>query len=87
MTVLPERCPICEGWTTWNPLRGWCINCGFTMGAGKGEMQEALIGRWNAAVIEGIGYAELERENNARAFAKQLQGNAFGVRNTELNTY
>lgn len=82
---LPACCPQCNLITAWSPLRVWCMNCGFTMFAERYEAQDALIARWNAAVEDGEGYAELVRENSARAYAKTLQGNAFGVRNTELN--
>lgn len=82
---LPACCPQCNRITAWSPLRVWCMNCGFTMFAERYEAQDALIARWNAAVEDGEGYAELVRENSARAYAKTLQGNAFGVRNTELN--
>ena len=82
---LPACCPQCNRITAWSPLRVWCMNCGFTMFAERYEAQDALIARWNAAVEDGEGYAELVRENSARAYAKTLQGSAFGVRNTELN--
>ena len=84
MTTLPVCCPQCNRITAWSPLRVWCMNCGFTMTARRGERQDALIARWNAAIEDGEGYAELVRVNNARAFAKQLQGSDFGLRNTEL---
>lgn len=71
MMTLPERCPRCGRLTSWSPLRVWCGNCSFQMRAMSFETVEELIARWNMAILDGVGYVELVRENNAREESKK----------------
>ena len=87
MMTLPTKCPRCGHVTGWSPLRVWCGWCSFTMSAMRGESVEALIARWNAAILDGVGYVELVRENNARDEAKRAASEGFRQRGLEGVSY
>lgn len=66
---VPARCPQCDScMVSWSPKRVWCVMCDFQTATRPGESYIHTIVRWNRAVLDGIGYYEMVRENNARQF-------------------
>lgn len=64
---LPATCPECGSHAVaWSPLRVWCCRCDFQTAKQDHESPTQLIARWNLAVREGDGYAEILSENIAR---------------------
>ena len=53
----------------------------------RGESEDALIARWNAAILDGVGYVELVRENNAREEARRAASEGFRQRGLEGVSY
>lgn len=87
MMEVPAVCPRCSRLTSWSPRRVWCVNCNFSMEAKKGESTQALIRRWNKAVVDGEGYVELVRENGQREHMKRVIGSGYSGRHETERTF
>jgi hypothetical protein len=75
---LPANCPVCGRIAYWSPLRVCCTNCFFQTRRQYGEDTDAIIRRWNRAVLDGEGLYDLTIENRVR---EQARSSGFRGRN------